>query len=65
VAEDDNQGWGIGSLLALGVVLVFVAVVLFGFLSVLAGAIWTLLKVAALVVILLIILRWVARRTNR
>ena len=65
MAEDDNQGWGIGSLLALGVVLVFVAVVLFGFLSVLAGAIWTLLKVAALVVILLIILRWVARRTNR
>ena len=63
--DHDKPTWGTGSLVALGIVLIFLVTLLFGVLSALAGLVWTLIKVAVVMLVLWVVLRWAFKRSQR
>ncbi len=65
MAEGDKSGMGTLEIVAIVIVVLFVAVVLFGFMNAIAGALWFVIKFAVLVGVLFLMVRWAFKRATR
>ena len=63
--NDEHEGFKTIEIIAAVIVLAFVATVLFVFLSAIAGAVWWIVKMAILVVVLWLLIRWAARHARK
>ena len=63
--NDEHEGFKTSEIIAAVIVLAFVATVLFVFLSAIAGAVWWIVKMAILVVVLWLLIRWAARHARK
>jgi Flp pilus assembly protein TadB len=65
MAEGDKSGMGTLEIVAIVIVVLFVGVVLFGFMNAIAGALWFVIKFAVLVGVLFLMVRWAFKRATR
>ena len=65
MVEGDKSGMGTLEIAAIVIVVLFVAVVLFGFMNAIAGALWFVIKFVVLVGVLFLMVRWAFKRATR
>ena len=65
MADGDKSGMGTLEIAAIIIVVLFVAVVLFGFMNAIAGALWFIIKFVVLVGVLFLMVRWAFKRASR
>ena len=65
MGDDEKGKLGIVEIAAVGVVALFAAAVLFVLFGAIAGAVWWTLKMAVLVLVLFVMVRWAFRRATR
>ena len=65
MGDDEKGKLGIVEIAAVGVVALFAAAVLFVVFHAIAGAVWWTLKMAVLVLVLFVMVRWAFRRATR
>ena len=64
MVDGGREGLGGLEVAAVVIVAVFLAVVLFGLFSAIAGLVWSMVKLLMLVVVLWLLVRWALRRSR-
>jgi hypothetical protein len=65
MGEGDGKGVGLVELVAIAVVAVFGVILVVWVFGFIASALWWVVKIAALMLVLLLVVRWALRRATR